>query len=44
MTPALSLDRRLSGPKKWESGVWDSSRDGLEEKVQGGAGRRPGDA
>lgn len=20
MTPALSLDRRLSGPKKWESG------------------------
>ena len=25
-------------------GVWDSGRDGLEEKVQGEAGRRPGDA
>lgn len=24
--------------------MWDSSRGGLEEKVQGEAGRRPGDA
>lgn len=44
MTPAVSLDRHLSGPRKWEPGVWDSGRDGLEEKVQGEAGRRPGDA
>ena len=39
MTPAVSLDRHLSGPR-----VWDSGQDGLEEKVQREAGRRPGDA
>ena len=44
MTPAVSLDGHLSGPRKWESGDGASGCDGLEEKGQGEAGRRPGDA
>lgn len=33
VTPAVSLDRSLSGPGKWRGGAWGLGQDDLEEKV-----------
>lgn len=33
VTPAVSLDRSLSGPGKWREGAWALGQDDLEEKV-----------